>query len=263
MTCALNESIGPAMEPLPVAAHLLHPVIARATEDPSCPVAAYRQGDQYVDVTAADFYRLVRRLAKGLIAVGVQDGDRVALLSHTRLEWLVVDYAIVAAGAVTVPAYETSSAEQLQWILTDSGAVAVVLETPAMAQSYAGIAGDTTNCRVTVVIDEGGLDDLARQGDGVSDATLDRRIDALTTDRLATIVYTSGTTGRPKGCAITHGNLRTNALQNLDALRPMLKPSEVSLVFLPLAHTLTKIIALVGAEWGLASGDARNTALIE
>ena len=184
-------------------------------------------------------------------------------MSHTRLEWLLVDYAILAAGGVTVPAYETSSAEQLRWILSDSEAVAVVLETAEMAETYSGIADDTPACARSFVIDEGGLDDLTLRGDSIDDTALDQRIAALTTDRLATIVYTSGTTGRPKGCAITHGNLRTNVMQNLDAVRSMLEPEEVSLVFLPLAHTLTKIIALVGSEWGIKLAFATDIAHLQ
>jgi long-chain acyl-CoA synthetase len=247
----MREARGPEMEPLPRTAHLLEPLVERADRDPDWAVAAYRDHDHYVDVTAGEFYDRVRRLAKGLIAYGVQPGERVALMSHTRLEWLLIDYAILAAGAVTVPAYESSSSEQLQWIISDSEAVAIVVETPEMAKIYASIADDTPTCSTHFVIDEGGLDELAHRGETVRDALLDQRIAGLSTDHLATIVYTSGTTGRPKGCALTHGNLRTNALQNLDAVRSMLEPEEVSLVFLPLAHALTKIIALVGAEWGI------------
>jgi long-chain acyl-CoA synthetase len=259
----VREASGPAMQPLPVTAHLLQPVIERADCDPEWAVAASRDGDRFVDVTAREFYRRVRRLAKGLIGSGVQAGDRVALMSRTRLEWLLVDYAILAAGGVTVPAYETSSAEQLQWILSDSEAVAIVLETPEMAKMYAAIAADTPACRTSLGIDEGGLDELTRRGENVDDAALDDRIARLTTDRLATIVYTSGTTGRPKGCSITHGNLRTNVLQNLDAVRSMLEPEEVGLVFLPLAHTLTKTVALVGIEWGIKMAFASDIAHLQ
>jgi long-chain acyl-CoA synthetase len=259
----MREATGPPIEPLPITAHLLQPVIERATDDPGRAVAAYRDGDRYVDVTAGEFHERVRRLAKGLIASGVRRGDRVALMSHTRLEWLLVDYAILAAGGITVPAYETSSAEQLRWILGDSEAVAVVLETTEMAATYASIAKDTPSCAASFVIDDGGLDELALLGDRVHDTVLDQRIAALTTDQLATIVYTSGTTGRPKGCRITHGNLRTNVVQNLDAVRSMLEPDEVSLVFLPLAHTLTKIIALVGIEWGIKLAFATGIAHLQ
>lgn len=131
------------MQPLPTAAHLLQPLIERAAVDPHRAVAAYRDGDRFVDVAAADFLDRVRRLAKGLLAIGIEPGDRVALMSRTRLEWLLVDYAILAAGGVTVPAYETSSAEQLRWILTDSDAVAVIVETAEMGRLHSSIARET------------------------------------------------------------------------------------------------------------------------
>src|SRR5690606_1231587 len=141
--------------------------------------------------------------------------------------------------------YETSSAEQLQWILSDSGAVIALLETPAMREMYDDVQPHATACREAFVIDAGGLDELVARGGQVDDRTLDERMAGVTADHLATIVYTSGTTGRPKGCVQTHRNLRSNVVQNLDAIRPMLVEEETSLLFLPLAHTLAKIIALV------------------
>ena len=248
------------MEPLAPSAHLLQPIVERATNKPDWPVAAYRDGDHFVDLPAAEFYRRVRDLAKGLIGCGVAPGDRVALMSHTRLEWLLLDYAILAAGAVTVPAYDTSSAEQLQWILQDSEAVVAVLENHDMAGLMASIGDDTLASRGSFVIDEGGLDRLIERGRQVGDDVLDGRIAGLTTDGLATIVYTSGTTGRPKGCALTHGQLRTNVLQNLDAIQSMLVEEESTLLFMPLAHTLTKIIALVSSEWGIKIAFATDMA---
>jgi long-chain acyl-CoA synthetase len=258
----MREVSGPLLDPLPATAHLLQPVVERAVRDPRRPVAAYRDGDRFVDVTAGELLDRIRRIAKGLVASGVQEGDRVALMAHTRLEWLLVDYAILAAGGVTVPVYETSSAEQLEWIVSDSQAVAIVVETRQMAELYAGIADDAI-ARPSFVIDEGGLHDLARAGELVHDTVLDQRIAELTTDHLATIVYTSGTTGRPKGCAITHGNLRTNVMQNLDAVRSMLGHEEVSLVFLPMAHTFQKIIALVGTERGIKLAFATDVAHLQ
>jgi long-chain acyl-CoA synthetase len=176
---------------------------------------------------------------------------------------LLVDYAILAAGGVTVPVYETSSAEQLGWILSDSEAVTVILETLEMADMYSVITSEAHAPASSLVIDQGDLDALVLRGARIPDADLDERIGELTTNRLATIVYTSGTTGRPKGCSITHGNLRANVLQNLDALRSMLGPDEISLVFLPLAHTLTKIIALVGAEQGITLAFASDMAHLQ
>ena len=245
-----REAMGPAMAALPASSHLLQPVIAWAETEPERPVAAVRDGDRFVDVTAGDFYGRVRLLAKGLVASGIEAGDRVVLMSHTRLEWLVVDYAILASGAVTVPIYETSSAEQAEWILADSEARLAVLETPAMGALYEQAHDHASACREAFVIDEGGLDELERRGSGVDDATLDERIAALTTDRLATIVYTSGTTGRPKGCMQTQGNLCANVAQNIEAMRSNLTDDESSLLFLPLAHTLAKAIALVCMQWG-------------
>src|SRR5690606_33463382 len=174
---------------------------------PDRPVAAVRTGDRFVDVTARELLDRIRAVAKGLVASGVEPGDRVALMSHTRLEWLVVDHAILAAGGVTVPIYETSSAEQVAWILGDSDAVLAVVETPDMHAIYDQVHGRATACREALVIDEGGLDDLVARGRAVDDGALDARIAALRADQLASLVYTSGTTGRPKGCMQTHRNL--------------------------------------------------------
>ncbi len=247
----MNEYAGPSMDPIPKDAHLLRPLVDWATREPERPLAAYRDGDRFVDVSAADAYRRVRAIAKGLIAGGLERGDRVALMSRSRLEWVLLDYGILAAGGVTVPIYETSSAEQIQWVVGDSGSVVAVLETPAMRELYETVSAPLTGCREVLVIDDGGIEDLVARGTSVTDSALDERIAAITTDDLATIIYTSGTTGRPKGCVLTHGNLRTNVWQNLDALRPMLQPDEVGLQFLPMAHSLAKIIALVGIEWGV------------
>lgn len=246
----MREATGPAMAQLSPTTHLLQPVIAWAENEPGRPVAAIREGDRFIDVTAGDFYGRVRRLAKGLVASGIEAGDRVVLMSHTRLEWLLVDYAILAAGAVTVPIYETSSAEQAEWILGDSGARLAVLETPAMGALYAQVHWHASACREALVIDDGGLDQLEARGRDVDDATVDERIAAITTDRVATIVYTSGTTGRPKGCVQTQGNLCANVAQNVEAMRSTLTENETTLLFLPLAHTLAKAIALVCMQWG-------------
>ena len=204
----LSEANGPPFSPLPADAHLLEPIMARAQHDPTCVVAACREGTDFVDVTAAELLEQVRALAKGLIAAFVMPGERVVVMSHTRLEWLLLDYAILAVGAVTVPVYETSAAEQLHWILADSAAVLAVVETPAMRALLDGIGDDEMPCRETIVIDLGGLGDLVNRGRPITDESLDERIGSLTIDDIATVIYTSGTTGRPKGCVLTHGNLR-------------------------------------------------------
>ncbi len=247
----IREATGGDLAPLQPGSHLLQPIMRWAEQAPDRPIVSFRRGEEFVDVSAADFYARIRALAKGLIASGVDPGDRVVLMSHTRLEWLVIDYAVLAAGGVTVPVYETSSSEQLEWILSDSGAVLAFVETPAMRTSYEEVHTHATACRDAFVIDEGGIEEMTGRGRDVDDAVLDERINSITADRIATIVYTSGTTGRPKGCIQTHGNLCTNVGQNLGAVRSMLTDDETTLVFLPLAHTLTKAIALVCMEWGV------------
>ena len=258
----MQEARGHAMEPLPPSAHLLQPVMERANTEPRKVVAAYREGDHFVDVPASELYQQIRDLAKGLIASGVEPGGRVALMSKTRLEWILLDYAILAAGGVTVPIYDTSSAEQVQWIVSDSEAQMMVAETAEMHHLYSAIASQLTRCAEVLFIDEGALATLVTRGRDISDAVLDDRISGLTTAALATIIYTSGTTGRPKGCVLTHGNLRTNVLQSIDALRSMLQPDEAGLLFLPLAHSLAKIISLVGAEWGVKGAFATDMAAL-
>ena len=243
-----RQVTGAGMAPLASTAHLLEPIFDRGHRDPTAVVAAYRDGPRFIDVTAEEFARRVRALAKGLIASGVAPGDRVALMSRTRLEWMLLDYANLAAGAVTVPIYETSAAEQVRWILTDSGADLVVLESDEMRDLIGDAGGDGHE---VIVIEHGGVDELAQRGATIPDAALDARIDSIDIDDIATIVYTSGTTGRPKGCALTHRNLRSNAIQSLDAVRTLLDGDERSLLFLPLAHSFAKIIALVGFEHGV------------
>jgi long-chain acyl-CoA synthetase len=229
-------------------AHLLQALFDLGGRDPAFPIAAVRDGDRFVDLSAGEFVQRVRALARGFIAAGIEAGDRVALMSHTRLEWMLVDNAILAAGAVTVPIYETSSADQIRWILADSGAAAVVVETPEMRRTVEVIADAVPSCHRVVTIDEGGVLELEAEGSLVDEAVLESRLAALHIDALATIIYTSGTTGRPKGCMLSHRNLRTNVAQSLDAIGSALRPGDTALVFLPLAHVLAKTTALSMTE---------------
>lgn len=256
----MHVSVGPPLAPLADDAHLLRPLLDLAERQPGYPLAAVRTGDRFVDVSAGEFVARVRRLARGLVANGVQPGDRVSLMSHTRLEWMLVDYAVLAAGGVTVPIYDTSSAEQVHWIVSNSGAVLAIVETPAMAAMMAEFADRLPSCRRVLTIDEGGLDELERSRATVPDALIDERIAALRIDDLATIIYTSGTTGRPKGCMLTHRNLHANVLQNLDAIGSVVHPGDTALLFLPLAHSLTKANALFGIESGLRDAFATDIA---
>ncbi len=234
--------------------HLVQPLIAHAEQYPDRPMLAYRRGDRFVDISAAEVWKRVRTLAKGLVALGVEPGDRVALMSGTRLEWTLLDYAILTAGAVTVPVYETSSAEQVEWILSDSGAVAAIFETDDLkAGCYDEIADDVPT-EHALVIDDGAMERLTHAGSSVDDETLDARIASITTSSTATLIYTSGTTGRPKGCTLTHGNLRWDAVQALSVIHHVVQPTDSQLLFLPLAHAFAKILLLCSIESGAKIG---------
>jgi long-chain acyl-CoA synthetase len=191
------------------------------------------------DVTAAQFADQVAAVARGLVASGVGAGDRVALLSRTRFEWSLIDYAILAVGGVTVPIYETSSAEQISWILSDSGAVAIVVESPKHAALVAGVAGpDLTVWQ----IDGGAVDTLVAAGTDTPAEEVHTRRRAVRADDLATLIYTSGTTGRPKGCELTHRNLLTEVRTVSETFPELLTAGGSVLLFLPLAHVFGKVI---------------------
>jgi long-chain acyl-CoA synthetase len=253
---------GPPLEPLSDGDHLLQPLLGWADSEPGRPIAGFRDGEEVRWVTAGDFAARVRALAKGLVASGVSSGDRVALLSRTRLEWPLVDFAILMAGAVTVPIYETSSVEQLRWILGDSGARLAVVETGGMRRRCEEALPAAQGCAGRVVIDDGGLEELARLGGAVPDAVLAERLAALGPDSLATILYTSGTTGRPKGCMLSHGNLFGNVDQIFDLANHMFGPQETSLLFLPMAHALARMIWLFGLKQGMGTVFAADVTLL-
>jgi long-chain acyl-CoA synthetase len=254
----MQEYTAPGEKPLPPDATLLQPLLEHARATPAKPLLAYRQGDRFIDVSAQEFAETVERLARGLIALGVQPGDRVAIMSATRIEWTYADYAILAAGATTVPIYDTSSAEQVEWIMSDSGAVAAFFENKQLKAVHDEVADRTPACKHVFVFEDGGLEELAARGNDVDAAAVQERIAATTTDDLATIIYTSGTTGRPKGCMLTHGNLRWDILQAKDMLAEVLTPDDQQLLFLPLAHSFAKILMLASLERGVKVGFATS-----
>ena len=200
----------------------------------------------WTHVTWAQFAADVTAVAKGLVAAGVHPGDRIALMSRTRYEWTLVDFAAWSAGAVVVPIYETSSAEQVQWILSDSDVHVAVVETEAHRSTVEQVRSDLPSLRDVIAIDAGELDVLREKGRDVSDADLEARRDGLDRGSLATIIYTSGTTGRPKGCELTHGNfldLAENAIEKLGQV--VLTDNASTLLFLPLAHVFARFIEVL------------------
>ena len=201
----------------------------------------------WTPVTWREFAGQVRGIAAGFIAAGFQPGDRVALMSHTRFEWTLLDYAILTAGGITVPIYPTSSLEQVEWILGDSGAVAVVVETDDHAEMVATARAGLPALTYVWQIDGshlGGLPDIKALGAQVTLEQVEERRRTRGAADLAEIVYTSGTTGRPKGCMLSHGNIvanTRNCMEN-DGFRRVFNEHNSTLLFLPLAHSYAQVI---------------------
>ncbi len=241
----MREFSTPLSLSIPTTGNLTDDVVANAREAGDTAVFSRATAEGWVDVTATEFHDEVRAVAKGLVAAGVEVGDRVALLSKTRYEWTLFDYAIWFAGAVTVPIYETSSAEQIGWILQDSGARAVVAEgSDHLARvREARESGDLTELQHVWSIQDNAVDVLDRLGSDISDEVLEERRTSATPLDLATLIYTSGTTGRPKGCMLTHGNFMFELGVAVDELGELFDTDEAStLLFLPLAHVFARII---------------------
>ncbi|MFI6068439.1 AMP-dependent synthetase/ligase [Micromonospora sp. NPDC051227] len=199
---------------------------------------------EWTEVTCLQFRDEVAAVARGLIAAGIEPGARVGLMSRTRYEWTLLDYAIWAVGAVTVPIYETSSAEQAAWILEDSNAVAVVVESEAHAALIAGVRHRLPELGQVWQIDSGGVDELVTTGATVELAEVERRRKAVRAGDLATIIYTSGTTGRPKGCVLTHRNMYANIANAVPVLPNLFNAGASTLLFLPLAHAFARLIQI-------------------
>ncbi len=203
----------------------------------------------WMDVTAREFAEQVTAVAKGLIAAGIERGDRIALLSKTRYEWTLVDYAIWATGGSTVPIYETSSPEQVEWILSDSGAKAVVVDTPTHRDMIQELVDRLGEPALVWQIDPtsgsgpaAAIDELTALGAEISDDAVRERATAVGAEDLATLIYTSGTTGRPKGCEITHRNLLAVTRSAVGEFPGLMQSGNSMLLFLPLAHVLARII---------------------
>ena len=243
----MREFSTPLTIEVPATGNLTDDVVTNAHEAPETVVFSRHTAEGWEDVTAATFLAQVSAVAKGLIAAGVEAGDRVALISKTRYEWTLVDYAIWFAGAVTVPVYETSSAEQISWILQDSGARAVVAEGADHVARVAEARAGLEELNHVWSIADNAVDVLTRLGADISDEALEERRRTATPLDLATLIYTSGTTGRPKGCMLTHGNFMFElgvAVEEMERL--FTTEGGSTLLFLPLAHVFARIIQ-VGA----------------
>lgn len=257
------------MDFVSVPAEVLHPqhanitdLVERRASDSKNPVVyrVQKSPGNWVPVTATGFRDQVYALAKGLIALGIEPGDKVGIISRTRYEWTLIDFAIWHAGAVSVPVYETSSPSQAAWVLSHSETKAVFVENQklfdlvkaAEAVELDGAAPLELSHRW--VIDAGVIETLVAAGADLPDSAVEERRATLNMDSLATIVYTSGTTGRPKGCPISHGNFMNLSANSKITIPEIANETNSTILFLPLAHVLARLIQILAFDAGLTVG---------
>jgi long-chain acyl-CoA synthetase len=246
----MNEISIPPLVPAATAGNLTNLIAERAWFEPERVIMSRPLGDGWQPVTAREVEEEIRATAKGLIASGVQIGDRVAIMARTRYEWTILDFATWFAGAVVVPIYDTSSAEQIDWILNDSHSVAIIVETPALADLVKTVMPAHTRNLWAMTDDV--LTVLREAGKHIGDDEIDRRREALTPASLATLIYTSGTTGKPKGVQLSHSNFLAecgNVVQGASEL--FLKPGGSTLLFLPVAHVFGRMVQIGAITAGL------------
>jgi long-chain acyl-CoA synthetase len=246
----MNEISIPPLVPAATAGNLTNLIAERAWFEPERIIMSRPLGEGWQPVTAREVEEEIRATAKGLIASGVQIGDRVAIMARTRYEWTILDFATWFAGGVVVPIYDTSSAEQIDWILNDSHSVAIIVETPALAELVKTVQPSHTRHMWTMTDDV--LTVLREAGKHIGDDEIDRRRNAITPASLATLIYTSGTTGKPKGVQLTHANFLSecgNVVQGASEL--FLKPGGSTLLFLPIAHVFGRMVQIGSISAGL------------
>ena len=246
----MNEITIPPLVPAATAGNLTNLIAERAWFEPERITMSRPLGEGWQPVTAREVDEEVRATAKGLIAAGVQIGDRLAIMARTRYEWTILDFATWYAGAVVVPIYDTSSAEQIDWILNDSHSVGIIVETPALRDLVQTVLPSHTRHVWTMTDDV--LAILREAGKHIGDDEIDRRRNAVTPSSLATLIYTSGTTGKPKGVQLTHANFLSetgNVAQGASEL--FLKPGGSTLLFLPVAHVFGRMVQIGAIASGL------------
>jgi long-chain acyl-CoA synthetase len=246
----MNEVTNPAIIPAATAGNLTNLISERAWFEPERITMSRPLGDGWQPLTARQVEEEIRATAKGLVAAGIAIGDRVAIMARTRYEWTILDFAIWYSGGCVVPIYETSSAEQVDWILNDSASVGLIVETPTHKELVNSVLPSHTK-HVWVMTDDV-LSTLRKAGAQISDDEIDRRRNALIPDTLATLIYTSGTTGRPKGVQLTHGNFLAECGNVVEGASDLfLKPGGSTLLFLPVAHVFGRMVEIGAIHAGL------------
>ncbi|WP_438488431.1 AMP-dependent synthetase/ligase [Streptomyces sp. S186] len=253
----MREFSLPALYEVPADGNLTDLIRRNAAQYPDVAVMGRKVNGTWQNVTAAAFLAEVRAVAKGLMAAGIEPGDRIGLMSRTRYEWTLLDFAIWSAGAITVPVYETSSAEQIQWILGDSGAAACLVETPDHEATVESVRDRLPDLANIWQIERDAVARLRAAGDGITDEAVDERSALATADSPATIVYTSGTTGRPKGCVLSHRSFFAECGNVVERLKPLFRTGDSSvLLFLPVAHVFGRLVQVASVMAPIKLGHA-------
>jgi long-chain acyl-CoA synthetase len=249
----------PALVPADPQANTTQVLLDRVRETPHGALFSLPVDGGWKDVTSTEFLEQVVALAKGFISQGIKPGDRVGLMCKTRYEWSLVDFAMWFAGASLVPIYETSATSQMQWILEDSEAVALIVETPEHLSRFEEIRSDAPFVQAVWQIDAGDLEALVISGTGVSDEEVEERRSSLHGSDLATLIYTSGSTGKPKGCVLTHSNFLELSRNARAAVPEVVNPQASTLLFITTAHIFARFISILAIEGGVKVGHQGDT----
>jgi len=250
----------PAIVPADPEANASDLLAIRAKETPDLAIFSVPDGAGWRDISAKDFETAVIALAKGFVAAGIQPGEKVGFIAQTTYEWTLVDFALFYAGAVMVPVYETSSPAQIQWIMEDSGAIALIVESPEHFARVDEVRGDLALVREVWQLHLGAIDALTAKGAEIDDAEIERRRNLAVGSDIATLIYTSGSTGRPKGCVLTHSNfveLSRNAAESLKHV--VYTPGASTLLFITLAHVFARFMSMLYIHAGVRVGHQPDT----
>jgi len=255
----VHEIETPAIVPAEPEANTTELLRQRVVSTPDRVLFAIPVDERWHDVTALEFERDVIAVAKGFVAAGVQPGDKIGFICTTKYEWTLIDFALWYAGAVMVPIYETSAPSQIQWILEDSGAVGIILESSEQFSRFDEIHADVPGVTHVWQLDKNALPKLRENGDRVSDSDIEQRRTTAKGDDIATLIYTSGTTGKPKGCVLTHSNFVELSRNSAEALSDVLKGEASTLLFITLAHVFARFISVLAIHGGARVGHQADT----
>ena len=256
----MSEFFTPALVPADPTANATDLLVDRLAIDPEAPLFALPTGDDgWSDVSTAEFHRQVVALAKGFVAAGIEPGTKIGFMCKTRYEWTLVDFAAWFAGAVLVPIYETSAPSQVQYILSDSGATALIVETPDHFARFDEVRSELPDVDQVWQLSLGDLDKLSASGTEISDDEIERRRKIAQGSDLATLIYTSGSTGRPKGCILTHSNFVELCRNAGVAMKEVVAPGASTLLFITTAHIFARFIAILAVTTGVKVGHQADT----